>query len=195
MRIDTIYLDMDGVCVDFVKKVCTLYGLPSTRYHQLMLDWPYLHPFEWNIEVILDTSEYNLWKMIDDAGIDFWRDLVPYNWFKFLYDELSAIAPVYFLTKPSRNPDCVAGKLLWLQDRFGPKFRDYIFTPHKHLLAQSGTVLIDDKISSIKSFNTHYGHGILFPRPWNFNQNDDKFKLYHPAEHILLEIKKFKELE
>jgi hypothetical protein len=70
-----------------------------------------------------------------------WRNLPEYSWARDLYDSLIKLGEVVFCTSPSWSPDCPKGKLLWLQDRFGKGFREYVFTNKKYLLAKPNSYL------------------------------------------------------
>lgn len=151
----TIFLDMDGVCADFVKGALKahgrldLYGAPGVAW----------------LPDSIGMSEDEFWQPINVLGSEFWRVLEAYPWFRVLYAGLSNLAHVVFLSKPSRGASSATGKLLWLQDRFGQGFRDYIFTPRKRYLSRwPRAILVDDQD---KNFEAWEGAKIRFPQPWN----------------------------
>ena len=58
--------------------------------------------------------------------------------------------------------------MLWLKDRFGGDFREFLITRCKYLLSAAGSVLIDDSDHNIEAFERHgQGKGVLFPQRWN----------------------------
>lgn len=52
---------------------------------------------------------------------------------------------------------------------FGERFRRYILTPNKRLLASQNRILIDDHERHCDEFEKSGGNSILFPRQWNRN--------------------------
>jgi hypothetical protein len=77
---------------------------------------------------------------------------------------------VCIATSPTKDPECLAGKLEWIHDHF-PRWmhRQYAITPRKHLLARPDSLLIDDYRENTERFEALCGHAILVPRPWNDN--------------------------
>lgn len=160
MRINQIYLDMDGVLCDFVGA--------ALRVHKRMdaLDaWP---KGEWDIANVLGVKEHEFWARIDYHGEHFWADLQPYPWMNGLVKMLSCYSiPIMIASSPSYDPYSAAGKLLWL-DRYLPQFRRrYFFGGAKHLLASPWAVLIDDNDKNVDEFRKSGGKAVLFPQPWN----------------------------
>ena len=153
-------LDLDGVSVRFVEAAC--------RVHGRVFDegtWP---AGEYDIAKVLGINEDEFWEVIHRQGVDFWHGLEPYPWFERLYVELRRLGRVYFVTSPTDSSHSAAGKMLWLKDRFGNDFKDFIITRQKHLLSNTDCVLIDDSDRNIEAFERHgQGKGILFPQRWN----------------------------
>lgn len=158
-----ILLDLDGVSANFVKAVLDLY---NKDYTTSIKTW---QPNLYHVHTVLGVEAHEMWDRIDSLGAKFWYEIPEYEWFKELYDALCEIGDVYFCTSPSHNPFCAAGKVKWLQDRFGTKFRKYVLTNQKHLLANSDTILIDDSDRVVNKFYQHQGRVVLFPQPWNRN--------------------------
>ena len=161
-----IYLDMDGVCVDFASAGLRANGFDPDQALQL---WQGQALGEFHTYKVLGIDRDDYWQAIARQGEDFWVNLEAYPWFSQLYQALTDIGPVFFLSAPTRTPSCLSGKAKWLQRRFGGTFRDFIFTTHKHLLAQSQTILIDDYEMNINRFRQAGGQGVLFPQLWNGN--------------------------
>jgi len=151
-----IFLDMDGVCCDFHTAALALHRRPG------------LIVTDWDIPALLGISTEAFWKPIEKKGSSFWRGLHETPWFlNHLYPALIVQGRVLFCSSPSYCSGSVKGKLLWLQDRLGRDFRDYVFTPRKELLAQPGAVLIDDNEVTCEAWRKYGGKAIVFPRPWN----------------------------
>ncbi|MEX0887786.1 MAG: hypothetical protein WD940_01765 [Patescibacteria group bacterium] len=170
-----IYLDMDGVTTNFVRGVALVFG---RDYDQLIGEWPKGYEFV-HVPLGLPSEKY-LWNAINPLGERFWIGLEEYQHFRSMYERLTELGDVVFLTKPSNHPTSVSGKLYWLQQRFGLSFRNYIFTKRKELVAQPGTILIDDSPGNCVKFAEKGGEVCLFPQPWN-----DGASLLLPNESIL----------
>ncbi len=159
-----IYLDMDGVCVDFIGATIDAHGLDSGT---MLRKWHDEHPGSQYPESLfgMPAETFFTHERLGEAG--FWRDLTPYPWFESMFEALSNQGHVVFLTAPTGEPGCVAGKLEWLKNTFGNGFTDFIFTRHKDRLAHGNAILVDDMHRNIESFNHRDGHGVLFPQTWN----------------------------
>jgi 5'(3')-deoxyribonucleotidase len=174
-----IYLDLDGVCTDYVSAAIRSLG---RQPDEVMAYWQNTMPGEYRIPLVLGVERSTYWETITALGESFWSGLEAYNWFDDLYSALSNIAPVIFLTAATRAPESLSGKVKWLQARFGERFRDYIITAHKQQLAGSGAVLIDDYNYNIDRFSQAGGSGVLFPQIWNRNHTFNEKLNYTLAE-------------
>ena len=177
MSIRHIFLDMDGVLVDFVN--------PALELHE-QLDafdrWP---PGEWDIPKVLGISKSQFWSKIDAVGHAYWSQMPPYQWTHQLVQLVTRIAPFSILSSPSLHPECPTGKVLWLREHLDPNFRDYLFGHQKHLCARPDVVLIDDSDTNVEKFRGHGGQAILFPQHWNSNhQVEDRL------EYVTSELKR-----
>ncbi|MEM1297110.1 MAG: hypothetical protein AAGH89_17220 [Verrucomicrobiota bacterium] len=163
--IQHLFLDLDGVFADFTRAALRLHD----EEHYLE-SWP---TGERDISKVLGISKTAFWKKIDRAGTEFWESLEPYPWFEELIDVARNTAPFALLTAPSLSPDSLAGKAAWIDRHFpkieGRKFRNFLITSQKHLLAGPGRVLIDDSASMVSAFRRAGGNAILFPQIWNDN--------------------------
>lgn len=170
-----IYLDIDGVCTNFIKSSIEANNLD---YNTTVDTWKRDFPGVFSAFKVFNIDNSTFWKNIEKSGEDFWSLMEPYSWFLELYNELSKRGKVYFLTSPSHSPDSLSGKVKWLQKQFNKNFRDYIITPNKELLANNNSVLIDDYPENIKKFNNSGGKGILFPQFWNCKKNIENKVVY-----------------
>jgi len=161
-----IYLDLDGVCVDFVSAGLRAHGFDPA---QVLERWANGFRGEYRIHKVLGMPSRQYWEGIDRQGEDFWANLEAYPWFWELYNKLSALAPVIFLSASTRLPATLSGKMKWLQARFGPAFQDYVFTFQKQQLASPGALLVDDYDLNIDRFRTAGGSAVCFPQLWNCN--------------------------
>lgn len=163
--IPVIYLDMDGVCCDFVSAALKVHG-SALKPEDIT---------EWNMEHVMGITLDEFWAPIEAAGPAFWRGLQEYPW----YPELCRICQehadeVVFLSSPDRSPAAAMGKMQWLQDRFGPCFQNYILTPRKRFVANPRGFLIDDNEIHCQMWSRgeddEGGPFTLFPQPWNSGQ-------------------------
>lgn len=172
--IEHIFVDMDGVLVDFSSAALRLHGAEE-------IDWP---PGEWDFAKVLGITRGEFWGKIDSLGSAFWANLEPYPWSEELLDLVASTAPFSILTSPSLSPSCSKGKLLWLAQhmprRNGRVFRDFLIGPSKHLVAKDSRVLIDDSDSNAEKFRAAGGEVILFPRLWNRQHHHAA----NPLDHV-----------
>mgnify|MGYP001187749547 CR=1 FL=1 len=164
----TIYLDMDGVLVDFVSGAIEATGIDLT--HDTWTEWDAYRLKEW--------SSDQFWAPINER-LYFWEDLQPYPWAEELLELCKSFGEVVFCSTPSRNPESASGKLTWLQQRGWLKDHDCILMKDKWRLAKPGTILIDDRRDSCALFSAHGGKSICFPQPWNRDRTG-LWTLWHP---------------
>ena len=172
-----IYLDMDGVCVDFIGAAMSAQGYDAET---LLQRWHKEHPGSLFPEPLSDKSATEFFTHKNLHTSEFWRNLTPYPWFDELYAELSRLGHVVFLTAPTGEPGCVAGKHEWLIHKFGSDFHEFIFTRHKNRLAHPNAYLVDDMPFNIEPFNQRNGVGVLFPQIWN-----DLHHVDDPLTHVI----------
>lgn len=171
MRIRQIFLDMDDVL-----NTCTMYGLhyvgcsvDPLEYNEFNPDWGFdivnaanhLHPNR-------QFTEDEFWGLIDRR---FWATIPESRECQWLLDVSAALVGkenVCILSSTTRDPDCLAGKLDWIQAVLPPwMHRQYLLGPQKHFCARSDTLLIDDRDYNVDKFREAGGHAILVPRLWN----------------------------
>lgn len=158
-----IYIDLDGVCVDFIGSAAKLFGMTK---EELMPKWK---PGLWDMSEVVGLSHAEFFKKLEEGGEDFWADMELYPWADELYESCKKLAPTYFLTMPTGDPRCLSGKLKMLHRWHGHGFSDYVMTKHKDHCANSHTILIDDHDLNVEKFKKSGGHAILFPAHTNAN--------------------------
>lgn len=166
MALTAIYLDLDGVLVDFMGGVARLAGVDvEPFYSSRNTHW-------WGVMDILkeqtgrDWSKEDFWGLIEDAGHDFWAGLEKYPWADELYDLCREMAPTVIMTSPGLHPSSASGKMEWIRDNL-TDVRRFAITPCKHHMSHPGALLIDDAPPNFKLFTEHGGVCYLFPQPWN----------------------------
>ena len=169
-------IDMDGVLVDFVTAALRLHDRL-----EVLADWPAGH---WDMPEAMGITSREFWGRIHEAGADFWSSLEPYPWCDDLFALVEASGPWCILTSPSSDPSCAAGKISWLQNRFGRGFRAFLIGPPKWMCARSDQLLIDDNDTNVERFRARGGRAILFPRPWNRNHELSGDPMSHLREEL-----------
>lgn len=165
-------LDMDGVLVDFVSEASRVLGIDPASVTGVKMN------------EIAGITEEEMWDKIDAEGPDFWANLPEYPWTDELLNSLGTTSDIILSTSPSLSPSSVYGKRMWMVDKFGWGFTNYMMGSHKHLMAGSGYVLIDDHDKNVDKFREHGGEAILFPQPWNSARD----QAYDPLEYVAWEI-------
>jgi 5'(3')-deoxyribonucleotidase len=157
-----IYLDMDGVLFDFVAAFGKVLNIPDIPER--------LAPGVRNIAPQIGMTEDEMWEKIGRHGYGFWQEMREYPWFHELVDLVEKNSSEwYILSSPARSSDSLKGKLESLKLMFGERFRRYVFTPNKRLLAGRNRILIDDHERHCEEFEDNGGKAILFPRQWNIH--------------------------
>jgi hypothetical protein len=152
-----VFLDMDGVFVDFDEGV-------RQRYNA---HWWY--PTEWAIPYKkLGTTFDKFWEDLNDEY--FWAYLPWKDDGKRIVSLVEPFKPT--ILTASLLPQASAGKLQWLSREYPDTMNDkrvLIANGHtaKAAVAGPGKILIDDKNENVDEWVAAGGYGILMPRPWN----------------------------
>ena len=176
----TILLDLDGVCCDFIGGLCSALDKDREKIYNDPI-WAEKDGYN-RVGEVFGLTEKQLWDFIDRRGLSFWSALEPFPWFDEMHGQLRMIGNVVFLSSPSKDPFCVAGKVRWLQGIFGREFRNYIFTPLKSYFRSDNSLLIDDSEEMVNKFGLR--HAVLFPQPWNSNRKYLPFNLDNFIETV-----------
>jgi 5'(3')-deoxyribonucleotidase len=159
-----IFLDMDGVCVDWHKAAIAAVG---RDYEKTMAEWPKGGD---DAAEVFGMDAVSFYAALETRGAKHWIEMEEYPGFREFYESLTRLGDVMFLSTPTQDPQCLSGKVKWLQDRFGEDYTEFVFTPKKELLAGPRTILIDDSEEKIQKFGPN---GILFPQRWNMGREFD----------------------
>ena len=158
--INTVFLDCDGVLINFRKGIRGAFGKPYD-YLTLSPKWKF-----WD-----DWPDVTFDMVNSVCTASFWDNL---EWMHDGYDILTAIeykyapAQIYLLTTPMPNVESPTGRWLWIKNRMEMYYKRTIITQApKHLLARPNTLLIDDKDENVDGFREAGGKALLVPRPWN----------------------------
>lgn len=138
----SIYCDMDGVLVDFVKGYYELTGVDTTNY-------------------VNSTPEF--WQPVDQRGPSWWANLEWKSDGPLLWNYIKKYRP-NILSSPSRSASSREGKKAWVKSHIpSTQYRDLLLYPRheKQLFSGKYSILIDDLEKTIKEWNAHGGIGIL----------------------------------
>jgi len=152
-----IFLDMDGVLVDFDQQFKDITGM-------------YPKEFELNHTI----GEF--WKAIDKSGVGFWRGMKWMPGGESLYKRASQHDHA-LLSSPSRSETSKIGKRLWRRDKT-PNTKLILSLSHlKKNYAAPNHILIDDRESNIQQWRDAGGIGILYKSADQVNKELDKLGL------------------
>jgi 5'(3')-deoxyribonucleotidase len=167
-----IFIDLDGVIADWVGKAVKSFGLniKNKVVHDI------LNTDVRGIEQFIDTEF--MWQVINDGGTEWWEDIKPFPWAKYLYDQACGLGQVCFLTQPSPHGSSSSGKAHWIQRHFNGT-KNYLLGAPKEFCAGPYSYLIDDTPKKIARFDQAGGHGVLFPNSFAIAHGK------HGEEHLL----------
>jgi hypothetical protein len=160
---------MDNVCNTFNPYLLWWFGVSDSQTD-------FNTPASQSYDVIGTTNavlgtHYNIRAFWNAVPRSLWRDVPEseeYRWLLRTCQKFVSREELYFATSPTKDPDCLAGKLEWIQAH-APAWmhRQYFITPRKHKLGHRRELLIDDVEEHCRLFRKRGGKAILMPRPWN----------------------------
>lgn len=166
-----ILLDIDDVCNRLTLTCLNYVGCPigTLDYHKF--------PVEFGYDIVGVANHLVSEPRWDVPG--FWNAIPRVLWATcpkslqcdWLLDQCEALVGrdnICLLTGPTKDPDCLAGKLEWIHDVM-PSWlhRQYLIGPRKQFCAHPEALLIDDSDDNVNTFRAWGGNAILVPRPWN----------------------------
>lgn len=159
--IPKIFLDLDGVIVDFIGGAIEYYNL-KCAYSEIT-SWDAIH----NHTKMLNQE---FWDGLDET---FWYRLKK-TWFA---DTILALVEPFkpcILTAPRPNGGAT-GKQMWIKENLPDYFDDerYLIGPGKRCVAGPETLLIDDYDRNVNEWRLAGGSAILVPQPWNSNSGEE----------------------
>jgi hypothetical protein len=134
-----LFCDMDGVLVDFDRGYFELTGVRTN---------------------VNEKSPKGFWAPISKAGKSFWSDLHWTKDGKELWNYIEKYNPT-ILSAPSLEHSSIVGKHEWIDKHLPGVHLILRSAKHKHELSGPNHILIDDKVSTIESWNAAGGIGIL----------------------------------
>jgi len=166
--IKTVYLDLDGVMVNFLGGLHRALGVPYD-----VNQYPY-EKGKWNMLTDIkgfDDVPATFEQINDCCAARFWANL---GW---THDGVAILRAVehafdrkniWLLTTPMPNVGSASGKIEWI-NKYLPWYSKKVFitTASKSVVAGPDTLLIDDKDENVEGFIEAGGRGLLVPRLWN----------------------------
>lgn len=152
--INIVFLDLDGVIVNFNKAVCEEFDLPYPPqvYH-------FFPEIRSQVDDFCDRAFWQNLEWMDDG----------HNILKTITDRFEP-EKIYLLTKMMPNTETASGKMMWIKDNL-PSYSDRVILMTlgvlKSLLARSDALLIEDCDKYVDEFREAGGKAILINRPWN----------------------------
>lgn len=165
-KLKCIYLDMDGVLVDFVGGAFKVFEIdPELRTE--VKSWSDMTRVV-SEQTNKDIEPEEFWQRIADEGEDFWANLEWLPWGEELLHLCMESAPTVLMTAPTSHHRSASGKLLWINSKMPKDWQKrYAMSPCKHHMAHPGALLIDDGEHNIVAFREHNGSACLIPNTWN----------------------------
>lgn len=165
LKVDHIYLDMDGVLCDLHYGLLTLH-----KRLDLLGKIP-----AYDISPALGMACEDVWAPVIAAGWQFWAELPKLPWTDKLISWALCTRCTTICTRPlnlnradgADVGDSVRGKMIWLRRHFGSKFTNIVFAFDKTTLSRPGALLIDDDEQYAAGFHAGGGRQLLLPREYN----------------------------
>lgn len=173
-----IFLDLDGVIVDFIGGVLALHELraPNIKHEDIT-------SYGCIVRKLGFQSEAEFWDETDTPK--FWTEL------QFTPEAGTLLAflktyDVTLLTSPSHK--AAGPKQTWIRYSLPEFFKrgKYLIGPDKAAVAGHGKLLIDDSEENCERWVKNGGKAILFPRPWNNLRYKD------PLEYVIDEVLEYR---
>jgi PAS domain-containing protein len=153
----TIYLDMDGVIVDFDRQFEEAFGMPPREFEE-------------------GFGTEMFWKKIEERGVGFWRGMKWMPGGQELYNRV-AQHNHYLLSSPSKSNTSKIGKHMWKKDNTPNTKLILSRSYNKKNYADKSNILIDDRESNIQQWRDAGGIGILYKSAEQVNAELDKLGL------------------
>jgi hypothetical protein len=184
-----IFLDLDGVVVDFILPAMELHGVPIRSLKEYPRDagWDCVKACNM-LRKAVGLPAISATKFWRPFGYQFYSDLPLRPGALEFVDTLSEHGRITIATSPTLDPQCVAGKVTWIKNNLPELARRFFITPIKAELGRPGSVLIDDNNENCANFIGAGGQSILVPRPWNDNWNIET----HPYDYVIDQLVRMK---
>jgi phosphoglycolate phosphatase-like HAD superfamily hydrolase len=159
-----IYMDMDGVLVDFLRGWLASYS---------GLGEPTRQPTRWDFYKELGYTEEGFNNTLNQLTSHWWATLEPTASFDRLYEQLRDLRELGYIVhilSHAVTPEAKLGKYEWIQ-RNMPDFLDSLImvdeAADKAAYAHKRAILVDDNEDNVTRFMEAGGEAMLFGQPWN----------------------------
>ena len=175
-----IFLDMDGVLVDFIKPAMAAHGIHYTMY-PVSAGWDIIAACNILAPEKKMTGQ-QFWRKFDQK---FWASLPKTDICDRLLTRVEGIvgAKNVALLTSGQWPEAAAGKTEWVRSRLPSYFERLIIGTAKEFMAGPDRLLIDDRDKNVNDFRANGGSAILVPRPWNTMWNR-RLPMYHIEDQL-----------
>lgn len=153
-----LFLDMDGVIVDFLAGLEALLNKP--RNADAEADGAY------NLELLFDCDFATIDRAIQTTP-GFWYNLPPLPGLQGWRDLFPLFNSVHILSHPWSYPECYAEKVRWCMKHLGLRPEQVILTAEKHLLSAPGRLLVDDAVANCHAWASCGGPVVCYPTRQN----------------------------
>jgi len=164
-----VFLDLDGVLVNWLDALREHAELPASVYDRFRLDPSEL---EYNSVSPLFGGYEALQRMQLGRSAKWWCDLPMFRHSKELVARLSSEFSLAFLTSPGKCPEAAKGKLMWQQKHYPDT--PIVLAKHKYLAASSNRALIDDDLFQLQRFTRHGGFSVQWKNQFYLEQLSDE---------------------
>jgi hypothetical protein len=167
-KIHAVYLDLDGVPVDFISGALARHGVAPEAMGGFLI------PGNWHVEKALGISAADFYAKIQ--GHTFWEQL---EWMpdgRAILELVEGVClkhnvELWLLTAPTMDDFCWSGKAAWVRREMPHLERRLTISCNKACVAGPGKLLIDDSDVNCRAWRGDFkrpgGDTILVPRWWN----------------------------
>lgn len=183
-----IFLDLDGVIVNFEKQVTKLFNI-DIENKQVRTFLKESDPSRGIADLVGGKSKF--WSRVGREGEAFWSEMELLPWGMDLYNDMKKLCPnVFFLTSPSHEPSSLAGKAKFIRTHF--KTNNFLIGSPKFACGSKYSLLVDDTPKKINEFKEFGGNIYLFPNQYQITDGDIS---YETIINQITKIYKFMEEE
>ena len=157
-KISTVFIDLDGVMVDWLNGIRKSLKLPESFYAKYM-DEPHLLSRQ-DVDDLFGGREA-FEKVQRSRNREFWLNLELFPWAEELLAKMAINFPIAFLTSPGACPVSAQAKIEWRDCNFPTT--PIMICRDKYLAAGPGKVLIDDEEGQLRRFKEAGGLALEWP--------------------------------
>lgn len=160
-----LFLDLDGVIVDFVGGILSQHSLQMPTF-----DGVYELNKIFGFDVLKDVqSEFWAWLDWTHDGRHILQ--LAKRYFNDIY--LVTSLPSFVTEDIEQDVPAAIGKLEWVSREIPELRSKLVLCTDKNFGAASNHILLDDSVTNVNNFRREGGRAILVPRPWNVDRDKD----------------------